>query len=99
MIKKFLADDPTVKRIWDGKYDVVTNNCQTFVIQMLKLLASGSPPQYYNILLTEQGKVISKLWSVENNTSWPQILVTFLFRFYRSRDPPLYVTYSSRKLE
>ncbi|KAJ6473725.1 hypothetical protein C8R45DRAFT_1077691 [Mycena sanguinolenta] len=60
------GDEPTIKQIWDGEYNLVTNNCQNFVVQILKLIASESPPEYYNILLKEQGKVISKLWSYES---------------------------------
>ncbi|KAJ6473743.1 hypothetical protein C8R45DRAFT_935859 [Mycena sanguinolenta] len=59
------GDEPTIKHIWDADYNPVTNNCQNFVIQILKLIASESPPEYYNILVGEQGKVISKLWSYE----------------------------------
>ncbi|KAJ6473736.1 hypothetical protein C8R45DRAFT_935852 [Mycena sanguinolenta] len=57
--------EPTIERIWDTDYNPVTNNCQNFVIQILKLIAFDSPPEYYNILLREQGKLISKLWSYE----------------------------------
>ncbi|KAF7351777.1 hypothetical protein MSAN_01611100 [Mycena sanguinolenta] len=59
------GDEPTIKQIWDGEYNLVANNCQNFVLQILKLIASEPPPEYYNIILKEQGKVISKLWSSE----------------------------------
>lgn len=94
----FLADDPTIKQIWDGEYNLVTNNCQNFVIQILKLLADESPPPYYRILLKEQGNVISKLWSVGNSTSYLSRFLTFLSRSYREigQDPPPYVSYIQR---
>jgi hypothetical protein len=78
-----LADNSAIIQIWDGEYDIVKNNCQNFVIQILKIIASEPPPPYYSILLKEQGKVILKLWSVGNDTSCLRVFGTFFSRPYR----------------
>ncbi|KAF7350775.1 hypothetical protein MSAN_01638700 [Mycena sanguinolenta] len=62
-IVAIIQDNPIIKQIWEGEYNLVTNNCQNFVVQILKLIAFEPPPQYYSILLKQQGTVISKLWS------------------------------------
>ncbi|KAJ6492075.1 hypothetical protein C8R45DRAFT_928381 [Mycena sanguinolenta] len=72
-----IRDDPTIKQIWDGEYDLITNNCQNFGVQILKLIMFELPPQYYSILLKEQGKVISKLWSYRKLSRDPPVSYRF----------------------